>query len=85
MSRPKKGCETGDKTMEGYKTFKELNAEERLELKQRMVVEMNDEKGEGTSYGELAWANETITDEMLEKRYGDVMFTDEDFSATCYE
>ena len=71
--------------MEGYKTLKELNAEERLELKQRMVVEMNDEKGEGTSYGELAWADETITDEMLEKRYGDVMFTDEDFFANCHE
>ena len=61
-------------------TLKDLTAEQRLELKQRILEDRNEHLGEGTSYGELASADELVDDEVLEAEYGDTEFVPEDFS-----
>ena len=47
-------------------TFAELNEDQRIQLKQRILVDRNEAMGEGTSYGELADADELVSDEDLE-------------------
>ena len=63
-------------------TFDELNDEQRLELKQRVLTERNEQRGEGTSYGELADADELVDDEALEAEYGGTEFSPDDFSCS---
>ena len=69
--------------MKGYKTFAELSAEQKRELKERYLVERNEANGEGTSLGEIAWADEAVSDKELKAVYGGTMFTDEDFFCSC--
>ena len=57
----------------------ELSEEQKLELKQRILTERNERKGEGTSYAELADANELVDDEALETEYGGTEFSPDDF------
>lgn len=45
-------------------------------LKQNLIAEDKD-----VSYGELAAANDTVSDEELEERYGDTEFVPEDFTS----
>lgn len=66
-------------------TLDELNDEQKLELKQRILTERNEQKGEGTSYGELADADELVSDEDLEAWYGGTEFSPDDFTATDEE
>lgn len=47
------------------------------QLKQNLIAEDKD-----VSYGELAAACDTVSDEELEKRYGDTEFVPEDFTST---
>ena len=61
-------------------TLKELNSEQRLQLKQDMLTRRMDEKGESPSYGELADADRLITDEELEAEFGNTEFVPDDFS-----
>lgn len=58
----------------------DLTAEQKLELKQRILDDRNEHLGEGTSYGELANADELVDDEVLEAEYGSTEFSPDDFS-----
>lgn len=64
-------------------TFDELSEEQKLELKQRILTERNEQRGEGTSYGELADADELVDDEALEAEYGGTEFSPDDFSCSA--
>ena len=59
-------------------TLKELSEEQKLELKQAFLTRDRD-----VSFGELADADELVTDEELEKEYGGTEFTQDDFFCTC--
>ena len=63
-------------------TFDELSKEQKLELKQRLLVERNEQKGEGTSYGELADADGLVDDRTLEEAYGGTEFSPDDFACS---
>lgn len=58
----------------------DLTNEQRLELKQDIVKDRNEHIGEGTSYGELANADELVDDEVLQEAYAGTEFTSDDFS-----
>ena len=60
--------------------LKDLNDDQRLQLKQRLLTDRMDAKGESPSYGELADADTLVTDEELEAEYGDTEFVADDFS-----
>lgn len=53
----------------------ELNREQLIQLKQRYL----DEKQGSISYGELAAADQLVTDEEIFKAYGHITFVEEDF------
>ena len=59
--------------------LKDLNDDQRLQLKQDLLSRRMDEKGESPSYGELADADTLVTDEELEAEYGDTEFVPDDF------
>lgn len=61
----------------------DLSSEQKLELKQNLLEKKNEAKGEGTSYGELADADQLVTDAELEAEYGNTEFTDDDFCCTA--
>jgi len=61
-------------------TLKELNSDQRLQLKQDILTRRMDEKGESPSYGELADADRLITDEELEAEFGNTEFVPDDFT-----
>ena len=61
-------------------TLKELNSEQRLQLKQDMLTRRMDEKGESPSYGELADADRFVSDQELEAEFGNTEFVPEDFT-----
>lgn len=63
--------------------LEDLSDKARLELKQRLLMEWNDEDGEGTSYFELEAADEYVSDDALEEEYGAVEFTEDDFGYPC--
>ena len=56
-------------------TLQELTDEQRLQLKQHLLCE----RQESVSYGELADADELITDEELEEAYSGTEFVEGDF------
>lgn len=58
----------------------DLTNEQRLELKQDVVKDRNEHIGEGTSYGELANADELVDDEVLQEAYDGTEFSPDDFS-----
>ncbi len=60
--------------------LKDLNDDQRLQLKQDLLSRRMDEKGESPSYGELADADTLVTDEELEAEFGDTEFVPDDFS-----
>lgn len=55
--------------------FKDLSKEQVNQLKQRLYCERN----ENVSYGELANIDSLVSDEEVEKEYGDISFVEEDF------
>ena len=59
--------------------LKDLNGDQRLQLKQRILTDRMDAKGESPSYGELADADTLVTDEELEAEFGDTEFVPDDF------
>lgn len=65
------------------KTVKELTRDQLVELKQNYLTQKMDEKGESPSYGELAKADKTITDDEIYAEYDGTMFSDDDFSCSC--
>lgn len=61
-------------------SVEELNKEQKIILKGRLLDErLNETEGRGASYGELAMADELITDEDLFAEYSGVDFVEEDF------
>lgn len=65
-------------------SFDELNAEQKLELKQRILTERNEQKGEGTSYGELADADDLVSDEDAKDWAEGMAFSEDDFFCSCH-
>ena len=61
-------------------TWKELNSDQRLQLKQDILTRRMDEKGESPSYGELADADRLVSDQELEAEFGNTEFVPEDFT-----
>lgn len=60
--------------------FTELNADQRLQLKQQMLDnKLIETEDRSASMGELIEADELITDKELEAEYGSTYFTEEDF------
>ena len=57
----------------------ELNAGQLEQLKQSLIEKRSEKRGEGTSYGELADANEIISDEEVFAEYEGTDFVEEDF------
>ena len=64
--------------MSDYKTLNELSAEQIGALKQSYLCNVKYED-QGVSGGMLANADNTVSMEELEKEYGHVSFTDDDF------
>lgn len=58
---------------------KDLNKDQLLQLKQRMIDERNNGNGDGTSYYELADADNIITDEEVFEEYAATSFSEDDF------
>lgn len=57
----------------------ELNREQIVELKQGYMIQQADENGTSPSWGELANADELITDAEVIEVFGSVEFSDDDF------
>ena len=61
----------------------ELSEEQKLELKQRILEDRNEHLGEGTSYGELADADELVSDEDARDWAEGMEFSPDDFSCSA--
>lgn len=62
-------------------TVRQLNRDQLTELKERMIDdEVYEQEGRGASYGELAAAGDSISDERVFARYSGTEFVPEDFS-----
>lgn len=57
--------------------LKDLTPDQKIELKQALLTQDRD-----VSYGELANADELVSDKQLEDAYGDTEFTEDDFFCT---
>ena len=64
-------------------TFDELNDAQKLELKQRILTERGEQRGEGTSYGELAEADTLVSDEDAKDWAEGVEFSPDDFTCSA--
>lgn len=60
--------------------LKDLTSDQKLELKQALLTQDCD-----VSYGELANADELVSDKQLEDAYGDTEFTEDDFFCSAKE
>ena len=62
-------------------TLKDLNKDQRKQLKARLLDdELMEVEGRTASYGEIANADEIVSDEKLEKAYGATSFVPDDFT-----
>ena len=57
--------------------LKDLTPDQKRELKQSLLTQDRD-----VSYGELANADELVSDKQLKDAYGDTEFTEDDFFCT---
>lgn len=60
-------------------SISELTQEQKITVKQNLLMQRYDERGETPSWGELADADTLVTDEELEAEYGAVDFVEGDF------
>ena len=60
-------------------TVQELDRDQLIELKQHYIDEKNQEVGQGTSWGELADADELISDKEIYAAYECYSFSNDDF------
>jgi hypothetical protein len=58
---------------------KELNRDQLIQLKQRYLVDWYDSVGQSPSYGELADADNLVSDETVLGYFDGVEFVEEDF------
>lgn len=70
---------------DGYLSFDDLSHDQIVELKQRMLTDRLDKDGESPSYGELADADELISDEEVRKEFDGTAFSPEDFSCEAVQ
>lgn len=61
----------------------ELSRDQLTELKGNYICEKNEERGEGTSWGEIADADEIISDAEIFEAYAGYEFGNDDFSCTA--
>lgn len=66
-------------------TVYDLNREQLIELKQNYLTEQMDARGESPSYGDLADADDIISDEEIYHAYKDTIFSADDFSSSADE
>ena len=59
--------------------LKDLSGDQKLQLKQDILTRRMDEKGESPSYGELADADDLVSDKELEDEFGGTEVVPEDF------
>ena len=59
--------------------LKDLSGDQKLQLKQDILTRRMDEKGESPSYGELADADDLVSDKELADEFSDTEFVPEDF------
>ena len=64
-------------------TYDELNEDQKLELKQQIVMDRNEHIGEGTSSWELANADELVSDDDLRDYYEGTEFSPDDFTCSA--
>lgn len=64
-------------------TYDELNEDQRIELKQHILMERNEQKGEGASYGELADADRLVSDEDAKAWADGMEFFNDDFACSA--
>jgi len=62
-------------------TLRELNAEQRHEQKEAYLQNKRAKEGNGVSWGEMADADDLVTDTELEIVFGNVKFSRDDFLA----
>jgi hypothetical protein len=60
-------------------TLKDLTEDQKIELKQNILTQRMDARGESPSWDELAIADDLVSDEDLEDWYGDTEFSPDDF------
>jgi len=65
-------------------TYDELNEDQRIEFKQRILAERNYTRGEGTSYEELALADDLVSDEDARSWAEGMEFSKDDFTCSCH-
>ncbi len=65
------------------KDVKELSRDQLVELKQNYLTEKYEEQGEGISYGELAEADDIVSDEEIFEAYAGYSFSDDDFMCSA--
>lgn len=65
-------------------TFGELNEGQRIELKQHILTERNELRGEGTSYMELAYVDSLVSDEDARDWAEGMKFSEDDFMCSCH-
>lgn len=64
----------------GYMDFSEISRSQILQLKQQCLMELLEEReNRCPSYGELADADEIVSDEMVAAQYAGTVFSPEDF------
>ena len=64
-------------------TVRELNRDQLIELKQAYLTQKLDEQGEGISYGELAEADELVSDAEIFEEYAGTDFVPDDFTCSA--
>ena len=64
-------------------TYDELNEDQRIELKQRILMERNGRRDDGTSYGELANADNLVSDEDARDWAAGMEFSEDDFTCSA--
>jgi hypothetical protein len=70
-------------TDDEYLSFDDLSRDQIIELKQRVLCDMYDKDGESPSWGDLADADELVSDEEVRNEYGGTRFSPEDFTSEC--
>lgn len=60
--------------------YSDLTNEQKLEFKQHVLTVRNEDRGEGTSYDELANADTLVSDEDAEAHAEGIAFSSDDFS-----
>ena len=67
-------------TIRGYMDFSDLSRDQIFQLKQQCLMDLLEEKeNRCPSYGELADADEIVSDEIVATQYAGTVFSPEDF------